>query len=182
MLLFLLKIRETGNVHAQHHKIYVPYAFGAFYNTLTEAFILDTIGTTISLALSGLSTRQATLFATISVLKGVDDHCGYQLPWDPLQWFNEQNATFHDVHHQSWGAGVRIYFITKKEKYLLTKLTDLSLWLRQTTHSFILHSGIISVIPYAARAARRRNDCMNGQNLPRRRRKQRRISLEGEAR
>ncbi|KAL8797644.1 MAG: hypothetical protein Q9182_007147 [Xanthomendoza sp. 2 TL-2023] len=91
------------NIHAHHHKIYVPYAFGAFYNTLTEAFILDTIGTTLSLMLSGLTIRQTMFFSTISVMKGVDDHCGYRLPWDPLQWFNEQNTAFHDVHHQSWG-------------------------------------------------------------------------------
>ncbi|KAL8735107.1 MAG: hypothetical protein Q9166_000983 [cf. Caloplaca sp. 2 TL-2023] len=91
------------NIHAHHHKIYVPYAFGAFYNTLTEAFLLDTIGTTISLMLSGLTIRQTMFFSTISVMKGVDDHCGYRLPWDPLQWFNEQNTAFHDVHHQSWG-------------------------------------------------------------------------------
>ncbi|KAK0507607.1 hypothetical protein JMJ35_010130 [Cladonia borealis] len=91
------------NMHAHHHKIYVPYAFGAFYNTLSEAFLLDTIGTTLSLMLSGLTIRQTMCFSTISVLKGVDDHCGYKLPWDPLQWGNEQNAAFHDIHHQSWG-------------------------------------------------------------------------------
>lgn len=91
------------NMHSYHHQMYVPYAFGAFYNTLAEAFLLDTIGTTLSLALSGLSIRQSMCFGTISVMKGVDDHCGYNLPWDPLQWGNEQNTDFHDVHHQSWG-------------------------------------------------------------------------------
>lgn len=84
----------------------VPYAFGAFYNTLTEAFIIDTVGTTLSFFFSGLSMREAMLFSTISVLKGVDDHCGYKLPWDPLQWLGEQGTAFHDIHHQSWGAGV----------------------------------------------------------------------------
>lgn len=98
---------HTGNMHAHHHKIYVPYAFGAFYNTLSEAFLLDTIGTTLSLMLSGLTIRQTMCFSTISVMKGVDDHCGYRLPWDPLQWGNEQNTAFHDVHHQSWGIKVR---------------------------------------------------------------------------
>ena len=96
----------AGNMHAHHHKIYVPYAFGAFYNTLSEAFLLDTIGTTLSLMLSGLTIRQTMCFSTISVMKGVDDHCGYRLPWDPLQWGNEQNTQFHDVHHQSWGIKV----------------------------------------------------------------------------
>ncbi len=96
----------TGNMHAHHHKIHVPYAFGAFYNTLSEAFLLDTIGTTLSLLLSGLTIRQTMCFSTISVMKGVDDHCGYKLPWDPLQWGNQQNAAFHDIHHQSWGIKV----------------------------------------------------------------------------
>ncbi|KAG9230847.1 fatty acid hydroxylase superfamily-domain-containing protein [Amylocarpus encephaloides] len=91
------------NMHALHHRLYVPYAFGAFYNTLPEAFLLDTIGATLALFLSGLNTRQATMFSTISVLKGVDDHGGYKLPWNPLQWLGEQNTAFHDVHHQSWG-------------------------------------------------------------------------------
>lgn len=95
-------------MHSYHHQMYVPYAFGAFYNTLAEAFLLDTVGTTLSLALSGLSIRQSMCFGTISVLKGVDDHCGYRLPWDPLQWGNEQNTDFHDVHHQSWGMKVRV--------------------------------------------------------------------------
>ncbi|KAL8958549.1 MAG: hypothetical protein Q9193_004413, partial [Seirophora villosa] len=71
-----LNPHKKGNIHAHHHKIYVPYAFGAFYNTLTEAFVLDTIGTTASLMLSGLTIRQTMWFSTVSVLKGVDDHCG----------------------------------------------------------------------------------------------------------
>lgn len=93
-------------MHAHHHRMYVPYAFGAFYTTLSESFLLDTVGTALSFAVSGLSTRQATIFATISVLKEVDDHCGYRLPWDPLQWLGEQDTEFHDVHHQSWGINV----------------------------------------------------------------------------
>lgn len=101
---------KKGNVHAHHHKIYVPYAFGAFYNTLAEAFVLDTIGTTVSLMLSGLTIRQTMCFSTVSVLKGVDDHCGYRLPWDPLQWLGEQDTRFHDVHHQSWGIKVCCVF------------------------------------------------------------------------
>lgn len=115
-------------MHSYHHKIYVPYAFGAFYNTLAEAFLLDTIGTTLSLALAGLTTRQATVFATLSVLKGVDDHCGYKLPWDPLQWLGEQNAEFHDVHHQSWGMGVSfvVLQVSSMEIDLSLKLISLT--------------------------------------------------------
>ena len=42
-------------------------------------------------------------FFTCSTIKTVDDHCGYVLPWDPLQRLTSNNAGYHDVHHQSWG-------------------------------------------------------------------------------
>jgi len=38
-----------------------------------------------------------------SMMKTVDDHCGYALPWDPLQHITSNNAAYHDIHHQSWG-------------------------------------------------------------------------------
>lgn len=50
-----------------------------------------------------MSNRQAICFFTGSTLKTVDDHCGYALPWDPLQHLTSNNAGYHDVHHQSWG-------------------------------------------------------------------------------
>jgi sphinganine C4-monooxygenase len=43
------------------------------------------------------------VFFTFSTIKTVDDHCGYALPWDPLQHLTGNNATYHDIHHQSWG-------------------------------------------------------------------------------
>lgn len=42
-------------------------------------------------------------FFTGTTFKTVDDHCGYALPWDPLQHITSNNAGYHDVHHQSWG-------------------------------------------------------------------------------
>lgn len=42
-------------------------------------------------------------FFTCSTIKTVDDHCGYAFPWDPLQHFTNNNAAYHDIHHQSWG-------------------------------------------------------------------------------
>ena len=98
-------------MHSLHHKIYCPYAYAAFLNTLSESFIIDTIGTTLALTLSGLTTRQALCFSTISVMKGVDDHSGYQLPWNPLQWLSAQTTSFHDIHHQSWGIKVSAGFL-----------------------------------------------------------------------
>ena len=47
-------------------------------------------------------------FITLSVLKAVDDHCGYAIPWDPFQFVTGQNAQFHDIHHQGWGIKVSL--------------------------------------------------------------------------
>ncbi|KOS39071.1 hypothetical protein ACN38_g10104 [Penicillium nordicum] len=89
--------------HSRHHRLYVPYAFGALYNHPVEGFLLDTAGTGIGFLVSGMSTRQAMWFFTMSTIKTVDDHCGYAFPWDPLQHFTSNNAAYHDIHHQSWG-------------------------------------------------------------------------------
>lgn len=89
--------------HSRHHRLYVPYAFGALYNHPFEGFLLDTLGTAIAFKVAGMTTRQGMWFFTGSTIKTVDDHCGYALPWDPLQHLTSNNAGYHDVHHQSWG-------------------------------------------------------------------------------
>lgn len=50
-----------------------------------------------------MDTRQGMCFFAGSTIKTVDDHCGYALPFDPLQHLTSNNAGYHDVHHQSWG-------------------------------------------------------------------------------
>lgn len=50
-----------------------------------------------------MSPKMGILFYVGSMMKTVDDHCGYSLPWDPLQRITSNNATYHDIHHQSWG-------------------------------------------------------------------------------
>lgn len=81
----------------------MPYAYGALYNHPVEGFLLDTLGTGIGYLVSGMTPRQAMWFFTCSTIKTVDDHCGYSLPYDPLQHITSNNAGYHDVHHQSWG-------------------------------------------------------------------------------
>ena len=90
-------------LHAHHHRLYVPYAFGALYNHPIEGLLLDTLGTGIAYMATGMSVRQGMWFFTVSTIKTVDDHCGYAFPWDPLQHVTSNNAAYHDVHHQSWG-------------------------------------------------------------------------------
>lgn len=81
----------------------MPYAYGALYNHPFEGFLLDTLGASIAYKIAGMNTRQGMVFFTGSTIKTVDDHCGYALPWDPLQRITSNNAGYHDVHHQSWG-------------------------------------------------------------------------------
>jgi len=89
--------------HSWHHRLYVPYSYGALYNHPAEGFILDSCGAVIAEWLSGMSLRQATLLFTIATFKTVDDHCGYSLPFDPLQWFTGNSSDYHDIHHQVIG-------------------------------------------------------------------------------
>lgn len=81
----------------------MPYAYGALYNHPVEGFALDILGSGVAYLLTGMTVRQSMWFFTMSTIKTVDDHCGYALPWDPLQHITSNNAAYHDIHHQSWG-------------------------------------------------------------------------------
>lgn len=69
--------------HSRHHRLYVPYAYGALYNHPFEGFLLDTLGAGFAYLLAGMTTRQGMWFFTCSTIKTVDDHCGYALPLGP---------------------------------------------------------------------------------------------------
>jgi sphinganine C4-monooxygenase len=88
------------HLHSTHHKIILPYSFSALYNHPLEAFLLDTIGGAVTMLLVGLSNWEATILFSIAMVKTVDDHCGYQVPWNPLQQIFTNNARYHYVHHQ----------------------------------------------------------------------------------
>lgn len=85
-------------IHSWHHRLYVPYAFGALYNHPFEGFALDTCGSVLAHELVGFTTRQALLFFIVSTMKTVDDHCGFAFPWDPFQHVTGNNADYHDIH------------------------------------------------------------------------------------
>jgi len=91
------------HIHSVHHRLYVPYAFGALYNHPLEGFLLDSLGAMLSEAIAHLSIRQAAFFFALSTCKTVDDHCGYRLPFDPIQMFSGNTADYHDIHHQVIG-------------------------------------------------------------------------------
>ena len=72
--------RSIATFHSRHHRLYVPYAFGALYNHPVEGFLLDTLGAGIAYLVTGMTARQSMWFFTCSTIKTVDDHCGYALP------------------------------------------------------------------------------------------------------
>ncbi|KAH3661187.1 hypothetical protein OGAPHI_006594 [Ogataea philodendri] len=89
--------------HSRHHKLYVPYAFGALFNDPVEGFLLDTIGAGLASLVTGLTPREQIFLYTFSTLKTVDDHCGYSFPFDPFQLLFPNNSIYHDIHHQHFG-------------------------------------------------------------------------------
>jgi sphinganine C4-monooxygenase len=96
------------NIHSIHHELTVPYAFGALYNHPIEGLIMDTVGSGIPSILLDMHPWTCALFFSFATLKTVDDHCGYALPWDPLQFMFPNNAAYHDIHH--WGKGRKYNF------------------------------------------------------------------------
>ncbi|GAC96505.1 hypothetical protein PHSY_004085 [Pseudozyma hubeiensis SY62] len=91
--------------HSHHHRLYVPYAFGALYNHPVEGLLLDSAGAAISHAAALMTVRQGIVLFTFSTLKTVADHGGYAFPWylDPLHLVFPNCAEYHDVHHQMTG-------------------------------------------------------------------------------
>ncbi|KAL9226221.1 hypothetical protein vseg_002057 [Gypsophila vaccaria] len=92
------------HVHSQHHRLVVPYAFGALYNHPLEGLILDTIGGALSFLVSGMSPRTSIFFFSFATIKTVDDHCGLWLPGNLFHVFFKNNTAYHDVHHQLYGS------------------------------------------------------------------------------
>ncbi|XP_022775903.1 sphinganine C4-monooxygenase 1-like [Durio zibethinus] len=90
--------------HSHHHKLVVPYAFGAIYNHPLEAFVFDIIGGTLSYILSGMSPRTSIFFFSFATIKSVDDHCGLWLPGNFFHFFFNNNSAYHDVHHNLYGG------------------------------------------------------------------------------
>ncbi|KAI8343454.1 fatty acid hydroxylase superfamily-domain-containing protein [Chlamydoabsidia padenii] len=112
--------------HSHHHRLYVPYAFGALYNHPVEGFLLDSLGATLAFELTRMTPRMSMIFFTFSTLKTVDDHCGYYLPWNPLQFLFGNNVKYHDIHHQAYGIKSNFSqpFFTFWDKLLGTEMDN----------------------------------------------------------
>ena len=92
------------NFHSYHHRLVVPYAFGALYSHQVDGFLFDTMGGTLSVFLSGMSLQTSTFFLCFATIKAIDDHCGILIPGNPFHIFFWNNTAFHDVHHQLHGS------------------------------------------------------------------------------
>ncbi|MED6140640.1 Arf guanine nucleotide exchange factor sbh1 [Stylosanthes scabra] len=91
------------HIHSQHHRLIVPYSFGALYNHPLEGLLLDTVGGALSFLISGMSPRASIFFFSFATIKTVDDHCGLWLPGNLFHVFFKNNTAYHDVHHQLYG-------------------------------------------------------------------------------
>ncbi|KAK7274815.1 hypothetical protein RIF29_15914 [Crotalaria pallida] len=91
------------HIHSLHHRLVVPYSFGAQYNHPVEGFLLDTIGGALSFLVSGMSPRASIFFFSFATIKTVDDHCGLWLPGNLFHIFFHNNSAYHDIHHQLYG-------------------------------------------------------------------------------
>ncbi|CAL0315178.1 unnamed protein product [Lupinus luteus] len=91
------------HIHSRHHRLIVPYSFGAMYNHPVEGLLLDTIGGALSFLISGMSPRASIFFFSFATMKTVDDHCGLWLPGNLFHIFFNNNSAYHDIHHQLYG-------------------------------------------------------------------------------
>lgn len=57
------------HLHSRHHRLYVPYAFGALYNHPLEGLILDTLGSAVAMKVAGLTLRETMFFFTFATMK-----------------------------------------------------------------------------------------------------------------
>lgn len=87
----------TEHIHSMHHDIYVPFAYGAFYNHPLETIPIDGIGFPACLAMARLDNRQSALFGAIWTFKTVVDHCGYDFPYNPCNIVCPHSVRFHDL-------------------------------------------------------------------------------------
>jgi sphinganine C4-monooxygenase len=92
------------HVHSMHHRLVVPFAFGALYNHPLEGLLLDTVGGVISFLITGMTLKTSVFFFSFATIKTVDDHCGLWLPGNPLHMLFWNNTAYHDIHHQLHGT------------------------------------------------------------------------------
>lgn len=90
--------------HSWHHRVVAPYAFAAQYNHPVDGVLTETLSGAAAFLASGMPPRAAAVFFVFATVKGIDDHCGLLVPWNPLHAVFGNNTAYHDVHHQLGGG------------------------------------------------------------------------------
>lgn len=91
------------HVHSTHHRLLIPYAYGALYNHPIEALVLDSLGAVVAHYTTGMSCHTARWLFAFATMKTVIDHCGYKFPVNPIHNLFPNTASYHDVHHDLKG-------------------------------------------------------------------------------
>jgi len=91
------------HVHSKHHRLIVPYAYGALYNHPAEGLLMDTTAGALAFLVSGMTARTSIFFFSFATVKSMNDHCGLWLPGNPFNQLFDNNSAYHDVHHQLYG-------------------------------------------------------------------------------
>ncbi|XP_078442509.1 sphinganine C4-monooxygenase 1-like [Wolffia australiana] len=113
------------HVHAMHHYQLVPYAYGAQYLNLVDAFMGQLLGSVVSVELSGMSKTTSAVFFCVLAVKVVDDHCSRWFPGvNPFHRYFLNNVAFHGLHHQLHGLkfNYSIHFLATWDVLLGTYL------------------------------------------------------------
>ncbi|KAF0919564.1 hypothetical protein E2562_029789 [Oryza meyeriana var. granulata] len=90
--------------YSWHHRAVAPYALAAQYNHPVDGVLTETLSGAAAFLSSGLPPRAAAAFFAFAAVKGIDDHCGLLVPWNPLHAAFGNNTAYHDVHHQLGGG------------------------------------------------------------------------------
>uniref|UniRef100_A0A1D1YJB9 aldehyde oxygenase (deformylating) n=1 Tax=Anthurium amnicola TaxID=1678845 RepID=A0A1D1YJB9_9ARAE len=112
------------HVHAMHHRMVVPYSFGAQYIHPIDAFFGNMVEGAIAITVTGMSPRTATVLFSLLVVKAIDDHCALWFPNNPIHRFFTNNAAYHAIHHQHYGIKYNYsgYYLATWDKLLGTAM------------------------------------------------------------
>jgi sterol desaturase/sphingolipid hydroxylase (fatty acid hydroxylase superfamily) len=83
--------------HKKHHKFNAPISWAAGFFTYTESFALYILPNLLGPILLRCHISVYCIHTMGKVANGVDDHCGYALPFSPYAFLD--GARTHDFHH-----------------------------------------------------------------------------------
>ncbi|MQL76795.1 hypothetical protein Taro_009205 [Colocasia esculenta] len=91
------------HVHSMHHRLIVPYSYGAQYQHPVDTFGGEVVGVLMATLVSGMSPRMTAVFFSLLSLKTVEDHCAMWFPNHPIHRWMTNNSAFHFLHQQHVG-------------------------------------------------------------------------------